>query len=220
VHAWDPLVPVADDDLPPLRPDRRPHSAARTLAELPLLVALAIVVTLGVKALVAQAFFIPSGSMEPQLEVGDRVVVSRMSYRLHEPRRGDLVVFHAPGAPPDQRTLARRVVDDVLETVALKAPEETELIKRVIALPGEQIDARGGVVHIDDRPLTEPYLPDGVTTADFGPLTVPDDHVFVLGDNRGNSQDSRSAAVGPVPTDSIVGRAIARVWPPGRVAFL
>jgi signal peptidase I len=219
VHRWDPLAPVDPEDLPPL--GRRRHaSAVRTLAELPLLAVVAVVATLVVKALLAQAFFIPSSSMEPQLEVGDRVVVSRLSYRLHEPRRGDVVVFTSPTAPPDERTLPRRLVDDVLETVAIKAPRDTELIKRVVGLAGERIAARDGTVVIDGRPLLEPYLPDGTSTADFGPVDIPEGHLFLLGDNRSNSQDSRFAAVGPVPVENVVGRALGRIWPPGRVAFM
>ena len=189
------------------------------LVELPLLLGAAIIVTLVVKALFAQAFYIPSESMEPQLDIGDRVVVSRLAYRVHDPRRGDIVVFDSPEpAPPDTRGTPRRIVDEVLETMALKRPPETELIKRVMGLPGETIEARGGRVYVDGYPVHEPYLPAGTVTSDFGPLEVPADHVFVLGDNRSNSADSRK--IGPVPIDSIVGRAIARVWPPTRVAFL
>jgi signal peptidase I len=220
VQRWDPLAPVAPDDLPPIGPRPRGSSAARTLAEIPLLAAVAIVITLVLRAFLAQAFFIPSSSMEPQLAVGDRVVVSRLSYRLHEPRRGDVVVFTTPGAPPDERTLPRRLLDDVLETVALKEPPDTELIKRVLGLPGERIEARAGVVYVDGRPVSEPYLGEGTVTADFGPVAVPEGHVFVLGDNRANSQDSRFPAIGPVPVENIVGRSIGRIWPPGRVAFM
>ncbi len=190
------------------------------LVELPLLVVAALCLTLLVKGQVAEAYSIPSVSMEPQLEVGDRVLVSRTSYRLHEVRRGDIVVFRSPTAPPDGRGLVRGVVDDVLEALTLRAPSDDILIKRVVGLPGETIEGRGGQVLVAGRVVVEPYLPAGVTTGDFGPLTVPDGHVFVLGDNRANSQDSRFPAVGPVPEERIIGRAIARIWPPGRTAFL
>lgn len=172
------------------------------------------------KAFLAQAFYIPSGSMEPQLRQRDRVVVSRTSYRLHEPRRGDIVVFPSPAVPAEDEAFVEGLLHDVLESVALRDPGDRELIKRVIGLPGETVEARGGVVLVDGRRLVEPYLTDEVVTGDFGPVVVPADHVFVMGDNRPNSHDSRFADIGPIEIDTIVGRAIARVWPPGRTAFL
>jgi len=188
------------------------------LVELPLLLALALGMTLVVKANVAQAFFIPSASMEPQLREGDRVIVSRTAYRLHDVHRGDIVVFPSPRAVPDEDGFVERWGKDALEALALRDPGEGELIKRVVGLPGETISAAGGRVVVDGRVVREPYLPEGVATQDFGPVLIPDGHVFVLGDNRGNSSDSR--VIGTVEVDAIVGRAIARIWPPGRTAFL
>ena len=207
------------DELPALRP---PSTASgwRTLLEVPLLLAFAAVIAIVVKTFVAQAFYIPSASMEPQLEAGDRVVVSRIAYDLHEPRRGDVVVFDDPLEPEGGggSILPIRLGREALEALGLLPPDDRELIKRVVALAGETVQARDGTVYVDGRPLIEPYLPDGVLQADFSPVTVPADHVFVLGDNRPNSKDSRVFQA--VPVDSIVGRAIARVWPPGRLAFL
>jgi signal peptidase I len=190
------------------------------LVELPLLLGAAIVVTLVVKALFAQAFYIPSESMEPQLKENDRVIVSRTAYRLHEPRRGDIVVFPSPAVPAEDEGLVEGLVHDVLESVALRDPGDRELIKRVIGLPGETIEGREGRVRINGRVLIEPYLPDGVVTSPFGPRVVPAGHVFVMGDNRSNSHDSRFDDIGFIDIDTIVGRAIARVWPPLRTAFL
>jgi len=182
-------------------------------------VVIAAVVALLLKTFLVQAYSIPSGSMTPQLEVGDRVAVSSLADRLHEPRRGDIVVFDSPAASPDdESTLAVRVGRDLLEGIGLVSPDDDALIKRVIGLPGEEIQARDGRVFIDARELIEPYLPEAVVTEDFGPVVVPDDAVFVLGDNRANSQDSRF--IGPIPADSITGRAIARIWPPDRLAYL
>jgi signal peptidase I len=192
----------------------------RWLLELPVLLVAAIVLTLLVKAFLAQAFFIPSASMEPQLREGDRVVVSRTAYRLHDVHRGDIVVFPSPAVPADDESFFEGIVHDVLEAVALRDPGDRELIKRVVGLPGEVIEGRNGRVTINGVILEEPYLPAGVSTTDFGPLEVPAEHVFVMGDNRNNSHDSRFPDIGPIEIDTIVGRAIARVWPPGRTAFL
>jgi signal peptidase I len=186
--------------------------------ELVLLLAVAVCLTLVVRANAAQAFSIPSESMVPQLEVGDRVVVSKTSYRLHDVRRGDIIVFPHPQAQPDTAALPTRVARDLLETVGLRKPPEDELIKRVVGLPGEVVGAEDGHVVVDGRVLVEPYLRPGTVTGDFGPTVVPHGHVFVLGDNRANSSDSR--VIGTIEVDTIVGRAIARVWPPTRTAFL
>jgi signal peptidase I len=212
----------------PQRPKRTQQLRAAPVApkrlkawiELPLLLLAAIVVTLIVKALLAQAFYIPSASMEPQLHVNDRVVVSRTAYHLHDPNRGDIVVFPSPLAGPDHHNLVGRVVDDVLDALAIGDRGEDEWIKRVVGLPGEVVEARDGVVLIDGQVLSEPYLPADVRTEDFGPIEVPEGRVFVMGDNRGDSHDSRFSDVGTIEIDKIVGRAIARVWPPQRTAFL
>jgi signal peptidase I len=187
--------------------------------ELPLLLVAALGLSLLVRANVAQAFYIPSGSMEPQLEVGDRVLVSRTAYRLHDVNRGDVVVFPSPaGTEGDDGNVVTRVASDLLEAVAIRKPDDDELIKRIIALPGETISAHDGTVVIDGRQLEEPYLADEVVTNDFDAVMVPEGHVFVMGDNRGNSSDSR--VIGTIDIDTIVGRAIARIWPPDRRAFL
>jgi signal peptidase I len=174
------------------------------------------------RAFVAQAFRIPSGSMEPQLHVGDRVVVSRLAYDLHDPRRGDIVVFDCPPATgcddrPDD-VLPVRALKTVAEALLLRQPEVEEFIKRVVALPGETVEGRDGRVWINGLPLVEPYLADTVRTSDFAPVTIEPGHVWVMGDNRSNSADSR--VFGQVEVDTIVGRAFLRVWPPQRTAFL
>jgi len=177
-------------------------------------------IALVVKAFLAQAFFIPSASMDPQLVTGDRVVVSRLAYDLHDPRRGDVVVFDDPTQieEPDRSLLPVRLGREALEALGVVQPRGRELIKRVIGLPGETISGTGGQVLVDGRPLLEPYLDPAVVTDPFPPVRVPEGHVFVMGDSRRNSRDSRR--FGPVPADDVVGRAIARVWPPPRVAWL
>lgn len=211
-------------------PDRaRPASRGRRRRQLAVetvvLLAVAVVIAVVLRAFFGQAFFIPSESMTPQLEVGDRVVVSKLSYRLHDPRRGDVVVFDCPPRartscpPPDADTnVVVRGLRGALEAVGLRQPSTSDFIKRVIALPGEQVEGREGAVFIDGLRLVEPYLPEGTRTSDFAPVTLPDGTVWVMGDNRTGSSDSRS--FGPVDTDTIVGRAVWRVWPPPRAAFL
>lgn len=211
-----------DAALPPLDPDEADGASPwRLLVEIPVLILVAALIAIFVKAFVAQAFYIPSASMEPQLTAGDRVVVSRTAYDLHEPRRGDVVVFDDPqdvGGPDDESFVVVRYGRDALEAVGIVRPEDAELIKRIVALPGETVEGIGDGVVIDGRPLIEPYLDAAVVTPAFAPVTVPEGHVFVMGDNRSNSKDSR--VFGPVPVDTVVGRAIARVWPPGRLAYL
>ncbi|HUF32791.1 MAG TPA: signal peptidase I [Acidimicrobiales bacterium] len=200
------------------------RSRHRQLAvETAVLLGVAVVIAVVLRAFFGQAFFIPSASMTPQLEVGDRVVVSKLSYRLHDPRRGDVVVFDCPPRSrcpePDADTnVVVRGLRVTLEAVGLRQPSTSDFIKRVIALPGEQVEGREGSVWIDGFRLVEPYLPEGTRTSDFDPVTLPDGTVWVMGDNRTGSSDSRS--FGPVDTDTIVGRAVWRVWPPLRVAFL
>ena len=170
----------------------------------------ALIVALLVKHFLFAAYYIPSPSMEPTLTDGDRIVVNKLSYRLHEVNRGDVVVFRRAMPQPDGIN---------------------ELIKRVIALPGETVEVVDGRVYVDGGLLLEPYLTARDSTGGFalppgciGPpdsinrCTVPDDHVFVMGDNRRNSKDSR--VFGPVAESGIVGRAFLRVWPLGDLGRL
>ena len=188
--------------------------------EIGVLVVTALVIAVVVKSFVAQAFYIPSGSMLPQLQINDRVVVSKVAYRLHDPRRGDIVVFDAPGEDNknDDDPLPARFLRSIIQSIGLAAPSTDEYIKRVVALPGERVEAHDGHVLVDGRELVEPYLPAGTVTGDFNAVVVPPGTVWVMGDNRGNSADSR--IFGPVPESTVVGRAFARVWPLGETSFL
>jgi len=153
----------------------------------------ALIAALVIKTFLFQAFYIPSGSMEETLQIGDRVLVNKLSYQFGDIDRGDIVVFHKPESAGESD------VDD--------------FIKRVVGLPGETLRAIDGVVYIDGRPLAEPYLAEGIVTNQLTEITVPEGHVFVMGDNRTLSRDSRF--FGPIPMDSIVGEAFVRLWPPG-----
>jgi signal peptidase I len=180
---------------------RRQRSSTRNAIEWLVIIIGAVVVALVIKTFVVQAFRIPSDSMVPTLQDGDRVLVNKLSYDAHDLNRGDVVVFHRPP-----------------ELVAGEGDPE-DLIKRVVGLPGETVSSRDGVVYIGDRRLEEPYLPEGTTTFNLdAPIEVPEGHVLVLGDNRGNSTDGRS--FGPIPTDSVIGRAFVIMWPPGRIGAL
>jgi len=212
------LYAEGEQEPEPGQPARRIHPAVEAV----LLAGLAVLIAFMLKTLVAQAFFIPSGSMRSQLVEGDRVLVSKISYVLHEPRRGDIVVFDSPAEEDTGGgALPVRFIRGIFEAMGLARPAEEEFIKRVIALPGETVDIRDGRVFVDGRELVEPYLDEGTVTTPSGvplPVTVPDDHLWVMGDSRANSSDSR--AFGPIDEESIVGRAILVVWPPGRAKFI
>lgn len=154
----------------------------------------AVLVALVVRTFLLQAFSIPSSSMESTLEIRDRLLVNKLSYRFGDVERGDIVVFFRPESLPSP-------YDD--------------LIKRVIGLPGDVVEGRGNQVFINGQPLEESYLDADVVTRDFGPVDVPVDHVFVMGDNRSNSADSR--VFGPIEIDRIEGEAFVRYWPLPRI---
>ena len=195
------------------------------LRELPGLVLMAFVLALLIKTFLFQAFYIPSGSMEPTLVPNDRVIVNKIPYYLHDARRGDVIVFEDPHPEPGRgRGVVGGFVHWLVQGFGFQAPDQEDFIKRVIGLPGETVEARGGDVFVDGERLKEPWLPDGVTTSDFGPIKVPAGSLFVMGDNRGNSLDSRVSSdqggLGFVPVDKVIGKAFVIVWPPSRVGLL
>jgi signal peptidase I len=237
---WDPVLapdegePVPEG-LPPFAEEL--DGATRTTAkatasfakELPFLLVVGMVAAFLVRTFVFQAFYIPSPSMGcaecpvHTLEINDKVVVSKLSYRLHDPRRGDIVVFQCPPrascvTTKRSRNVVSRAVRFVGERIGIVPPSTEDYIKRVIALPGETVEGRGGVLYVDGRILIEPYLNPNVVTTDFGPEQVPTDSLWVMGDNRQNSGDSR--VFGPIKRDSVVGRTVLRLLPPRRTAFL
>ena len=214
--AWRPALPAqTPPGLPPFEDERQPTSPARLAVEIPLLIVLAAVIAFLLKTFIAQAFYIPSVSMVPQLHVNDRVVVSKLAYRAHDPRRGDVIVFDDPTG---DTKASPGLVSKILEGVGVKQPSTEEYIKRVVALPGEQVQGRDGRVYVNGLLLEEPYLPEGTLTSPFGPVTVPDGRLWVMGDNRSNSTDSRG--FGTIDAETVVGRAILKVWPLPDMAFL
>ncbi|MFA5843609.1 MAG: signal peptidase I [Coriobacteriia bacterium] len=170
------------------RAGEAPVSFFRWLAELVVVVATAFLLASAIKTYVVQPFVIPSGSMEPTLEIGDRVLVNKFVYRFSTPSPGDIVVFRRPAS-------------------------DVDYIKRVIAVGGQTVDVRNGAVFVDGRRLTERYI-HGAST-DPGsvglPLLVPEGSVFLMGDNRTNSQDSRW--FGAQTRSAVLGRAFVVYWP-------
>ena len=182
---------VLHDEAPPSGEAEKHRSGLKSLVEWVIVLGGALLVAFVVKTFLIQAFYIPSSSMESTLLIGDRVLVNKLSYNFGEVERGDIVVFERP--PQDTGN-----------------PDIKDLIKRVIALPGETVEVRDGQVFVDGRRVDEPYLRanDG---ANVEPQKIPAGHFWVMGDNRGQSKDSRF--FGPIPEDLIVGRAFVRIWP-------
>lgn len=170
-------------------------SAARGAIEWLVILVAAVVVAVVLQRYVVQAFYIPSGSMETTLVPGDRVLVNKLSYDFHAVHRGDIVVFVKPATD--------------------FSPDIKDLIKRVIGLPGERIaSGPNGEVLINGKPIAQPWLTAAARSSpgpDIQPQTIPTGDYFMMGDNRGDSADSR--VIGPVPGRLIVGRAFIRVWP-------
>jgi signal peptidase I, bacterial type len=197
-----------DDGGDGTKQEKPPHRWRRTLVRLLIIVAIAALAAFLLRTFVVQPYYIPSGSMEPTLMGGggqtdDHVLVDKISYRTHSPREGDIVVFNRPST--------WQISDKVL-------------IKRVIGLPGDTVSLRDGHVFINGLELDEPYVNKACGAHPTQPLTnvtswrVPGNDVFVMGDNRCQSDDSRQ--FGPVPESDIIGRAFAIIWPLNRIGLI
>jgi signal peptidase I len=149
--------------------------------------------------------------MLPTIEVNDRVMVNKLAYDIGEPERGDIVVFRDPAEPEIDESIPEAVIRSVLEAVGVRTRGRDDLIKRVIGLPGDSVEIQGGQVHIDGVAIDEPYLSDTSSMPDEGPFEVGTDEVFVMGDNRQFSFDSRR--FGPIPEDDLIGEAFLTIWP-------
>lgn len=209
-----------------LEPRSSPGSGGRSrwrfMGSMPFLVLLALGIAIVIKSFLVQAFFIPSESMEPTLFRGDRVLVNKLAYATGDVGRQDVIVFVNPNGdrPPD-----RGVVGGFLhwlgEGIGVAQPEKEDYIKRAIGLPGETVEIRDRTVFVDGGPVPEPYLTADARSCnrDFGPVTVPEGSLFVMGDNRCNSADSRYG-LGFVRSDEVVGRAFVVIWPPSDMGGL
>lgn len=154
-------------------------------------VVMAGILSFGIRTFVAEARYIPSSSMEPTLQINDRLIIEKMTYRFRQPERGEIIVFDATEA-----------IQELGWSGAF--------IKRVIGLPGDEVLVRNGSVEINGQVLREPYIQEA-PNYNFGPVVVPENSYLVLGDNRNNSSDSH--VWGFVPDENIIGRATVRFWP-------
>jgi len=192
------------------------------LRELPVLLLIAFILALLIKSFLIQAFYIPSESMVPTLKVGDRVLVNKLTYRFHSPGRGDIVVFEDPNAPAVHRSPVSGFVHWVTNGLGLTTSPDKDFIKRVIGLPGDTVEIRRGTVYVNGSALRpEPYLSPvaDVSCCPGQSWTVPTGDLFVMGDNRTNSSDSRSS-LGYIPINKVVGRAFIIIWPPSRIHWV
>jgi signal peptidase I len=181
------------------------------LAELPGLLLTALAIAVVIKTFLIQPFWIPSESMLPTIEVNDRVMVNKLAYNWGEPQRGDVVVFRDPREEEVEESIPEAVIRSVLEAVGIRTRGRDDLIKRVIGLPGETVEVRSNQILIDGSPLEEDYLAQDSFMPDEPPIVVAEDEVFVMGDNRNASFDSRR--FGPVPLDDLIGEAFVTIWP-------
>lgn len=180
-------------------------------AELPGLLLTALVIAVLIKTFLVQPFWIPSESMLETIHVNDRVMVNKLAFQFGEPERADVVVFRDPAEPEIDESIPEAVIRSVLEAVGIRTRGHEDLIKRVIGLPGETVTVTDNQVHIDGVAISEPYLSADVIMPDAGPFEVGEDEVFVMGDNRQFSFDSRR--FGTIEMDSLVGRAFVIIWP-------
>jgi signal peptidase I len=205
------------------------HKKGSVLREVALIVVVALVVSALVRAFLFQAFYIPSGSMENTLAVNDRVIVNKIGTDLGSVKRGDVVVFRDPGGwladteAVRQGNALQRGLHRALEVVGLApSPADQDVIKRVIGVGGDRVQCCGddGKVTVNGVPLDEPYVYPGANPSDIDfDVTVPEGRLFVMGDHRNDSNDSRvqgrgdAPDKGTIPLDLVVGRAVLVVWP-------
>ena len=186
-----------------------------------IIVALAVGLALGIQAFIVKPYQIPSESMEPTLDVGQRVLVNRFLYRFSDPDVGDIVVFHPPSGADNGGMQC-----GVQKPAAQPCPEPTEgeseqnFIKRIVAGPGDRLRIEDGHAVVNGEVAKEDFTRECGQAGDCDfpqEITIPEDHYFMMGDNRGQSTDSRFW--GPVPRDSIIGKAFATYWPPDRIGI-
>ena len=202
---------------------KRSNPVLRFLGEMPGLIIMSLVLAILIKTFLVQAFYIPSESMRDTLKVNDRILVTKVPYYFHDPQRGDVIVF---SEPDPAKQVHRGAVDGffhwLIQGVGFQKPDNQDFIKRVIGVPGDTVWAEHGKVFVNGVKINEPYVKG--PTQSFDKVKVPPDLYFVLGDNRGASQDSRFGlgviadpkkmpGIGFIPRDDIIGKAWVIVWP-------
>jgi signal peptidase I len=200
---------------------KKPQSAGGSLLELVVIVAVALGLALGIQAFLVKPYRIPSESMVPTLQIGQRVLVNRIGHAFTKPSVGDVVVFHPPqGADGDPRCGIQHAADEVCPE-PVRQEDSVNFIKRIVAAPGDRLKVIHGQVWLNGKKQKEPFAqPCGTGEGCDYPkeITVPAGHYFMMGDNRGSSDDSRFW--GPVPDKWIIGGAFATYWPPKRIGLL
>jgi signal peptidase I len=196
------------------------QSSRGSLVELVTIVVVALALALGIQAFLVKPFRIPSESMVPTLDIGQRVLVDRVSFRFTNPDRGDIVVFKPPKGADDNACGVRHSAQSACPRPT-PSRSETNFIKRVVAVGGDHVKVMGGHVIVNGRRQKDSYIrPDnqcGICNLPHE-ITIPKGYYFMMGDNRGESADSREW--GPVPEKWMIGKAFATYWPPGRIGSL
>lgn len=201
------------------------------LSELPILVVLALLVSLLIKSFLVQFFFIPSGSMENTLQIKDRVAVNRLPFIGNDINRGDVIVFRDPAGWLPEATvqsgnaITNAIHDGLVLVGVVPNPAKQYLVKRVIGVAGDHVVAKDQVLTINGKPTSEPYIFAGNTPSDTDfNITVPEGKVWVMGDHRGASGDSRvhqdDVNNGMVPVEKITGKVVAKIWPFSRIGLV
>jgi signal peptidase I len=226
-------VPATDTDQPADEPRTKEKRRGSFLRELPFLILIALVLALLIKTFLVQAFYIPSGSMENTLLVNDRVLVNKLADKPDEIHRGDVIVFRDPGGwlggggPSTHGSLVNAIRDGLVFVGLAPAAGEEDLIKRVIGVGGDKVACcdDDGRITVNGKPLDEPYVyPGDEPSGERFSITVPKDQLWVMGDHRSVSEDSRAHRQQPgkgfVPVHDVIGRAFTVVWPLDRARIL
>ena len=216
-----PPAPPEVEAPPYHKEDERQPGLLAVLRETVVLVALAVLLAVVFKTFLVAAFYIPSGSMESTLNISDRVLVEKVSYRFGDIEHGDVVVFvheEAGLEPAGPSNPIAGFFSSLGQAIGVVPPSDRDFIKRVVGLPGDTINCQGGKLVRNGRPGTENYLDPGTETQSCTRTTVGPGELYVMGDNRSNSQDSR--AFGPIQEDDVVGRAFVRIWPLNHTGWL